>query len=414
MPIQKFLSTSVNVGAGLARIGKLHKGLPKQKKVKEGREYEVVGRDTDYFRMEFAEGYDHLSADFVQLYGEQPKHLPIMLNADTALEALDFWYEDYNSSGTLLHRCDGVNQPVCYNTTTGFYDQNKPCVIGSCSCKQVARLALVLPEFIAQTGVLGTVTMETHSDQDIRTLIARLTTYANMFGTLRGVPLILFRAKKDTSAPKTDNKGKRTGERVKVPRAMIDIQVDPEFTRTRLMGALTGQYTSRALPHTSNPDASQAVVQEGEARLALGSGQRRIDAPAPQLEQPSVSVWTADAKRWKGFVDWAGVYGMSEHDVFRALEEACEMEINQATDWTGDEISAMAAVIACVCDYKAEKIAKYTIKVKSQDTQTAVRTRALKIAETRSRSVPEEIVPNVEPDADAIAFASKDSEDIPY
>lgn len=393
MPIQKFLNTAITTGAGLARIGKLHKGTPKQKKVKDGREYEVVGRDTDYFRIEFAEGYDYLSADFVQLYGEQPKQIPCMLDADTALEALDFWYEDYDSKGTMLHRCDGVNQPVCYNGTTGFYEHNLPCVIGSCSCKQVARLALILPDFIAATGVLGTVTMETHSDQDIRTLIARLTTFANMFGTLRGVPLILVRAPKDTSAPKTDNKGKRTGERTKISRAMIDIKVNPDFARQKLMGALTGQFRSeRALPHSAT-----VVSQADDARLALGSGQRRIDAPAlphTPAADPAPAPgphWTTDEESWKGLLTWAAKYGCNEINVLDALEEAAESPIEARTDWTGDKTRAMGAIIARVCDYKLEKIAKFTIKGLTGDlsdkTQTSIRADATAIAEARHESL---------------------------
>jgi hypothetical protein len=418
MPIQKFLNTPITTGTGLERIAKLHKGTPKQKKMKGDREIEVVGRDTDYFRVEFVDGYEYLSADFAQLYGPQPKEIPFMLDADTALEALDFWYEDYDSKGTMLHRCDGVNQPVCYNATTGYHEHNQPCIIGKCSCKQVARLALALPDFIAATGILGTVTMETHSDQDIRTLIARLTTFANMFGTLRGVPLILVRVKKDTSAPKTTRDGVRTGERTKIPRAMIDVRVEPEFARQKLMGALTGQFrTERALPHA-------VVVADENAPLALGSGARRIEAPAlPATPDPTPtpipgSHWTSDEASWKGFTDWAAMYGCSALDVLDALEETAEAPIEGPADWTGDKTRAMGAIIARVCDYNLEKIAKWRIKglkeSLSDKTQASIRADAKQIAEARHASLMSNVGPDdglPAPDPDAAAFAAKDAFD---
>jgi hypothetical protein len=389
MPIEKYLKQSITAGAGLERIAKLHKGTRKQKKVKDGREYEIVGRDTDYFRAEFVEGYEYLAEIFAAMYGEEPKEIPFMLDADTALEALDFWYEDYDSKGTMLHRCDGVNQPVCYNATTGFYEHNKPCVIGSCSCKQVARLALALPEFIAATGVLGTVTMETHADQDIRTLIARLTTFANMFGTLRGVPLILVRVKKDTSAPKTTRDGVRTGDRTKIARAMIDVRVDPEFARQKLMGALTGQFRSeRALPH-----ATEVVVSQDEARLALSSGTRRIKPaalPAPAATPTPAPHWTADEASWKGFIDWAATYGANALDVLDALEEAAPVAIEVPADWTGDKSRAMGAVMARVCDYSLDRISKWNIKSLkgelSAETQKTIRGHATAIAKAHAET----------------------------
>lgn len=394
MPIQKYLNTTSS-GSGLARIAKLHKGLPKSKKKREsdGKEIEIVGRDTDYFRVVFADGYEHLSADFTQMYGEKPTQLPVMLNADTALEALDFWYEDYDSRGTMLHRCDGVNQAVCYNASTGYYEHNQPCITPSCTCKQVARLELVLPEFTMLTGVMGTITMETHSDQDIRTLIARLTTYANLFGTLRGVPLILYRAKKDTSSPKTDRQGKRTGERVNVTRAMIDIQVDPDFARAKLMGALTGAFNARSLPHMTNHDTSNVVVSPDEARLALSTGPRRIETEQPADIPQLQSHWTSDTARWKGFLDWAAIYGCSQLDVLDALEAVAEGKIEAPADWTGDELRAMAAVIARVCDYKLDKIAKYTIKKVGAETQATIRAHAKAMAEAHAQALiePDEV-----------------------
>lgn len=412
MPILKHLTHVTSPTDGLARLGKLHKGTPKQKKMRDGREYETVGRDTDYFRAEFAEEYAHLAADFEQEYGKRPKRLAVMINADTALEALDFWYESWDGKGTLLRRCDGANQAICYNAGTGFHEHNLQCITPQCDCKQVGRMSVVLPALTMTTGVMGTMTVETHSDQDIRTLLARLTTYANLYGTLRGVPLILFRAVRETSAPKTDNKGNRTGERTKIKRAMLDLQVDPDFARNKLMGAMSGAYGGRSLPH-----AGDVLVAATNVQAALSSGPRRLEAPAQQQPAALPPHWTGDETRWKGFVGWAGKYGMNESDVIQALRNAQGTPIEQPTDFTGDEHTAMGAVIARVCDYILDKIKRWAIKgLTSVEAQTLVRAQATAIAERYHAPVePETVVlPEIVPDADAHVAAEKDAfEDFP-
>lgn len=372
MPIQKYLNTPAGA-AGLERIGKLHKGLPKQKRTSaDGKEYEVVGRDTDYFRVEFVEGYEHLAEDFAALYGSEPKALPFMLDADSALAALDFWYEEYDSHATLLHRCDGVTQAVAYNKGTGFFEHGLPCCVGACKCKQVARLGLIMPDFIQHTGVMGTITMETHSDQDIRTLIARLTTFANLYGTLRGVPFILVRVPRETSAPKTTKDGKRTGERTKVQRAMIDVRVDPDYARS----------------HIARMAAS--------ARAALPSAPQVPALPAVDVPQLPAPTWASDEKRWKAFIEWTGTYGFKLADVLDALSVSAARPVAGPSDWPWGRDDAMAAVIARVCDYNPARIAKWTIKGVSSETAKVIRDIADGIATRHSQPALPETTPSSE------------------
>ena len=416
MPIIKHLAQQMNAPIdGLPRLGKFHKGTPKQKKMRDGREYEVVGRDTDHFRVEFAEEYQHLTADFEELYGKRPKRLSVMLNADTALEALDFWYESWDGKGTLLRRCDGATQAICYNATTGFHEQGVACITPQCDCKQTGRMSVVLPDLILATGVMGTITVETHSDQDIRTLLARLTTYANLYGTLRGVPLILQRVMRDTSAPKTDKQGNRTGERTKIKRAMLDIQVDPDFAREKLMAAMSGAYSTRALPH-----AADVLVASPNAQNALGSGPRRLGAPQ---EQPALPAhWTADEGRGKGFFAWAAKYGQTPEEALRALTVAAQRPIDALSDFTGHEHLAMGAVMAYACEYKADVIKRWLVKDVSAEVAEAVRAHALTIAKAYQEMTaqpapsPENTAatptPDITPDADAQSAAAKDAFDI--
>lgn len=374
MPIQKYLNTPARA-AGLERIGKLHKGLPKQKRTSaDGKEYEVVGRDTDYFRVEFVEGYEHLAEDFAALYGSEPKALPFMLDADSALAALDFWYEEYDSHATLLHRCDGVTQAVAYNKGTGYFEHGLPCCVGACKCKQVARLGLIMPDFIQHTGVMGTITMETHSDQDIRTLIARLTTFQNLYGTLRGVPFILVRVPRETSAPKTTKEGKRTGERTKIVRAMIDVRVDPDYARNHI--ARMAANARAALPPAHAAPALPAV-------------------DAPQLPAPN---WTADEKRWAGFLEWTRTYGCSPSDVMAALEVVTGLPMTHPSDFTGEREIAMGAVIARVCDYNADRVVKWNIKGTGVEAQKRIRHWACEVISMRQANQP--ALPETTPSSD--------------
>lgn len=395
MPIDKLMTSQPQAGSGLNRLGKLHKGGEKIKKKRSDQtEYEVVGRDLHHFRMVFAAGYEHLSADFAQMYGAEPTSFPVMLNADTVHEALDAWYEQWDGSGTMLHRCTGTQQAVAYNGKTGFYEHDLPCAMPACSCKEVARLELILPDFIAHTGEMGTITLETHADADIRTLIARLTTFQVMYGTLRGVPLILFRAPREVGAPEV-KEGKRTGKRVKVTRSMIDIKVDPVFAREKLMGALTGAFGNRSLPH-----ASSVVVSQEQAAPALGSGQKRIGTDEQQTITPQLPAqassplhWTAEEKSWSGFIKWSSLYGYDEPAVLRALEEVVRHDIKTPTAWTGDKVLAMAAIIALAAGYDAKTIDKYAIKgITSEETVALIRADAKTIAEARHQALADAVI----------------------
>lgn len=408
MPIDKFMIEKPQAGSGLPRLGKLHKGGEKTKKTrKDGKVVEVVGRDLSYFRMVFAEGYEHLSADFAQMYGAEPTSFPVMFNGDTVHDVLDAWYEEWDGSGTMFHRCTGTHQAVCYNPKTGFYDHNQPCVMPACRCKEVARLELIFPDFIAHTGEMGTITLETHAEADIRTLIARLSSFQANYGTLRGVPMILFRATRQVSAPKIQD-GQRTGERVKVSRAMIDIKIDPTFAKERLMGALNGSYSSRALPH-----ASGVVVSQDEAPRALGSGVKRIASDVPQLAAPAIEHephWTAVPDRWNGFLSWAALYGFNEAQVLRALEEPVQRDIKTPTDWTDDKTLAMAAIIAMAAGYDAAKIDTYEIKgISSSKAVALIRADAKAITEARHQSLMDNV-----PDDDPIVESAINSDEIPF
>jgi len=314
MPIQGLIPETK--GSGLPRIGKFHKGTPKQIKTRPDKStYEIVGKDTDYFRVTFNEGYDVYSQAFEDIYGPQPRSMLVKLNAQTVHDVFDFWREEWDAAETLLHRCDGKQQAVTYNRESGYFEQNQHlCAAPRCGCVSVARLELILPEFFEATGVLGTFTLETHSEQDIRVLYARLTSFQVLLGGLAGVPFYLYREVRETGAPEVrmiegENKKKvvqRTGKRLKVPRAMIDINIAPDFVKTNLSPALIGTAFSTISPLFEAPKEHPVLVaathRDGAARLALGSGPKRLGQSMETVEESHKEEVPAAPKKTKP--DW--------------------------------------------------------------------------------------------------------------
>lgn len=328
-----------NIGSGLPRIGKFHKGTPKIQKVgKDGKRYETVGTDTDYFRVSFNEGYEVYQRDFEAIYGKQPRSLLVKFNASTVSEVFDFWREEWDAAETLLHRCDGKEQAITYNRSTGYFEQNQHlCAAPRCGCVPVARLEVILPEFFEATGVLGTFTLETHSEQDIRVLYARLTSFQVLLGgSFKGIPLYLYREKRETGAPEVkmvdgDNgkkQAQRTGKRLKVTRAMIDINIAPDFIKTNLSPALIGTAFSTISPAFEAPKEHPvlvAAVHRGDAaRLALGSGQKRLGQNMPETPAQEAVEKAAPAKSKPDW--WTRV--MKTFDAGRTDEERDELRKN--------------------------------------------------------------------------------------
>lgn len=314
MPIIGMISTTENVFAGLPRIAKLRKGAPKEERTrKDGTKYEVVGRDLDHLRVAFDPEYDHLKATFKKLYGEKPTEFAAFLNADTVHEAFDFWKEEWTAT-TMLRRCDGKHKHVWFDQDSKRYSSAKVMCDVKCGCKAVGRLNIILPAFTMETGVMGYFTVETHSEEDIRTLYARITSIWATFGRLRGIPLIFYRVPRKMSVPEIGADKQPTGKRMNKTMHMLDVRVDPEYAKEHLMAAIMAQRAELPAPPVSSlpalPDARRSIMM-----LSNGS-ERRVDtglnqngngnhtavieapvvvedkpAPAPEIEGQIVPAW---------------------------------------------------------------------------------------------------------------------------
>jgi hypothetical protein len=371
MPILDIMQ-SHPTGTGLPRIAKIKKGGEKIERTNaKGEKYLSVGPDLTYFRVAFAPEYAHLETEFDLIYGLQPTSLPVMFNGVTVHEVLDAWYEEWDSHGTLLHRCDGAKQAVCYNKATGFFEHGQSCVMPSCKCKKTARLELIMVGFLEATGVLGTITFETHADTDVRTLYARLSSYYAMFGTLRGIPFTLQRAPREISTPTTKKdpstgKQVRTGERVKTTKSLVDLLVDPEHVKAHIKAsfrkpALSQRAAPPALP--SSPDAPQLPASTMEAH------------------------WTTVPERWSKFVDWAQGHNCTGEDLIRALEEVVQHDIRTPADFKADGELAMAAVLAYICKYDAKTVTEKKLAELGPKTALAVQGRALVVIKRREQEL---------------------------
>lgn len=356
MPI---IGLTDRLGSGLERIAKLYKG---DEKPEAGNR---PGKDLEYFRIEFEPQYEHLRELWVELYGERPMEFePVFVTAATTDEAFQSWKEEYNAT-TLLHRCDGENQVLWYNKDAAMMSSAKiKCATTNeaahvCNCKPSGRIDLMFPEFCALAGVLGVITLTTHSVFDIITLHSRLTMLQRINGSLIGVPLVFGRSKREVSAPKME-KGKRTGERMKVTKSLLYVHSTSEFTQKRLIPALAGALQSEqplALQATGTEGAGLPELDTDRIKSLLGTGDapRRMGMEPELAIVPPASMTDLDAflstapepepkKSWtpKEAITWVNAQMANGHSDVMLRQVLC---INSKwSEWDGDTEDASAAL----------------------------------------------------------------------
>jgi hypothetical protein len=175
--------------AAFPTIGKVRKGG-----VKTGN---APGKDLDYFR--FTSTYPGAEKAFIAAYGEQPKELPIWLIYDTVEENFSTWMEEWKA-GSLVRRCDG--EKILMARSGGSMTQPmSDCLKPKCGCKPVGRLTFLLKEML-EAGFIGTVSLETHSINDVMRLTENLLAAEALQGSLKKLPLTLHRVKTKVSTPK--------------------------------------------------------------------------------------------------------------------------------------------------------------------------------------------------------------------
>ncbi len=262
------LTTKTEFGAGLPMVARLYKG---EEKPEQGNR---PGRDLDYFRVEFEPQFEHLRELWTELYGAEPEEFGrVFLAAATVDEAFSSWKEEWTAT-TMLHRCDGEYQKNWYNAAAQMYSTAKIACASKdehpCGCKAVGRLNMILPDFIEATGVLGYVSVSTHSLNDILTVYRYLADIERIAGKLTGVPFIFGRAAREISAPKQVKKnGAYVNEgRIRVNKSLFYLHVAADFTQQQLLPILSGMATPAMQPQLPAPktDVETAKNKLGQDR----------------------------------------------------------------------------------------------------------------------------------------------------
>jgi hypothetical protein len=335
---------SLRYGCGLPRIARLYKGAEKPESGNK------PGADLKHFRVEFEEQYTWLEESWEMLYGKTPTQFGrVFLAQNTLHEAFPTWKEEWNAT-TLLHRCDGRTQTCHYEAASSSYS-HKPidCAVSgnpACKCKPVGRLNLILPELIEATGVMGFVSISTHSLNDILTISSYLNDIFVMARKLTGIPFVFGRAQESISVPKPQGK---PGERIRVAKSLLYIHVDPDYTLAQLLPVL-----AQAQPLLNAGDGM--VIKAPEAP-------RQLPASTAASEKPA-DHWTRNTKRIAKFIKWAqDKLNMDDAAVFAALHTT-DRTIQHISDFTQDERHALAALVAYNADYNTKDIGKLTTNAK--------------------------------------------------
>lgn len=282
MPI-KNLTRHPRPELGIPKFGDIRPG--EKRKSKNGTEYPT---NLDYWRVTFQPGYEYLEAPFKEMYGDKPREFnPVFVVGATVDEAFSNWWMAFNTSRTMLRKCDGesILAAVDDNGRYREYDEGKhPCVCPALVAeyekrtenmseeekKQVKQplvcgrrgwLNLILLPFNAAIRMPGYFTVHTGSAENIRMIYNRLYQAEQDMGTLIKVPFVFGRGE-----PEEKNRRFGDGERRKVKESMYYLYTHPaaysKEAERQLQEVNVPQLSSgTANQQTSAPTGYQPVEQ---------------------------------------------------------------------------------------------------------------------------------------------------------
>ncbi len=224
------------------RLGKLRKGAKKTNPKR-------PGEDLTYFR--FTSENAEIVEAFTEECGTQPTSIEVYLPHATTEENFPTWKEEWNGSGTMIHRCDG-ERCVTWHDDDGYHNaelgEGPPC---PGECKEVGRLQVIIPALIAK-GFIGTVCAETHGKHDVINITRALQQVEQLCKDqggeaarwgLRRVGFTLYRSDCEVSSPAW--KDEKAGKRHKVTKSLVRIVPSQQWAQAQM---LTAQDARLALP----------------------------------------------------------------------------------------------------------------------------------------------------------------------
>lgn len=320
-----------NRGADFLQIGKLFKGEKKQKKQGEKGEYEIFGRELDYWR--FESDIPIIKETFDKAFGDKPRDLPVYLPFATRDENWMTCKEAY-TAGSMLHRCDGELCSVWLDVKTGTYKTTPvPCPALTMTDAERKRSGCVnigrLKVFIPALGELGFVTMETHSKNDILRLDALLAGYESISSTgLQRIPFSLYRYEEAISTP-------RDGKRVRTNKWLVGLKPDSSWSQKYLTAQhqqmLAASFTPLALaagnPAVEEEDDAEEFVHEGEIVHA----------------EPAIDRAKTIADIFAGFEKIRADFKVSAEDVEARTAKAAGGQVGEFEDMEDEQLAAILA-----------------------------------------------------------------------
>lgn len=236
------------------------------------------GKDLDFFRVKMRKEYESLQKDFDTLYGANPVEFHnVFLDGDSVDDAFDYWMIERTAT-KVMHKCDEVTQAQRWDAKSASYvSDGAACVknTAGCDCKRKGVLKILLPDFIAITGVWGYFAVHTGSFYDIVNIAGYLNRLYALHGSLSGMPYILSRVEQSIIVPKG-----KSGDKIHKDSHLIHLIIDPGITQN----LLANRFTQSAYQIRDG----LVDTQTGETK-ALGAGvddfEDMDDSPAYDLDR---------------------------------------------------------------------------------------------------------------------------------
>ena len=197
----------------LPRLGKLRKGGEKP----QGGGF---GKDLDHFR--FTSDNPKVVEAFTAAYGPEPRIVNCVMFYDTAEENFESWIECWDATG-MVYRSDKENYLVWRDGD--HYSRTPKPHVDTKDQFEVGRLTILIPEII-QAGFVGTVTMETHSNNDLRHITGVLYAAEQQHRGLRGTQCVLRRVQESIGTP---GFGKTAGKRTRTDKWLVKLEMPQQL-----------------------------------------------------------------------------------------------------------------------------------------------------------------------------------------
>jgi len=334
MPI-KGLTTRNDITPRFRTLGKLRKGGEKTPK--------GYGPDLNHFR--FTSDVPEIVEAFTAIYGEQPRAVNVYLPYETTEQNFATWKELWAASG-LQHRCDGETMQIWLGKDGKYHRDPQPCPGG---CDEVGRLEVIIPELIA-AGFIGTVTLETHSLNDMIAITQVLLKAEELSGgDLRRVQFTLRRVPERISVPGWgDNKGKRQ----RVEKWLVKIEPSVDWAQAQMALSRDTVDTDHALTvgddyNTPAPgldyDGNLLDDTQLEADIAH-AGEVAAESAADHTDIDDTPFTTAEAAIQWGVTSGAFTHGVHAKNAYNKLKNEAQPETARvmARLWRADVARRLA------------------------------------------------------------------------